>query len=63
MRDFCHLGDLEREGLRETDASVLDGRSTLMPLFEASAVVALSESDSTISPSDGDDEGDTIASK
>lgn len=32
-----------------------------MPLFEAGAVVALSESDSTISPSDGDEEGETIS--
>lgn len=50
------------DGDRETETRVLNGRSTLMPLFEAVAVVAFSEPDSTISPSDGgDDEGETIA--
>ena len=43
------------EGDRETDARVLNERSTLLPFFETIAVVAFSESDSTISPSDGGD--------
>ena len=43
------------EGDRETDERVLNERSTLLPFFETIAVVAFSESDSTISPSDGGD--------
>jgi len=45
------------EGDRETETRVLNGRSTLMPLLEAVAVIAFSEPDSTISPSDGGDAG------
>ena len=55
MRDLLRTGDLIGDGDRETDIRFLNGRSTLVPLFEASALVAFSESDSTISPSDGDD--------
>ncbi len=44
------------DGDRDTDARVLNERSTLLPFFETVAVVAFSESDSTISPSDGGDE-------
>lgn len=43
------------DGDREIETRVLKGRSTLMPLFEAVAVVAFSEPDSTISPSDTDE--------
>lgn len=51
------------EGDRETDTRVLNERSTLLPFFETIAVVAFSESDSIISPSDGgDDEGEDIVS-
>ena len=53
MRDLWRFGDLKGEGDRETDERVLNERST--PFFEAIAVVAFSESDSTISPSDGGD--------
>ena len=56
LREFRRHGDLERETLRESDAKILDGRSMLVPLYEAGSVVALSESDSTISPSDGEEE-------
>ena len=55
MRDLFRIGDLIGDGDRETDIRFLNGRSTLVPLFEASALVAFSESDSIISPSDGDD--------
>ena len=55
MRDLWRLGDLMGEGDRETDKRVLNERSTLLPFFETNAVVAFSESDSTISPSDGGD--------
>ena len=52
------------EGDRETDTRVLNERSTLLPFFETFAVVAFSESDSIISPSDGnDDEGEDIISR
>ena len=55
------MGDRIGEGVRETDTRFLNGRSTLVPLFEAIAVVAFSESDSTISPSEGGDaEGEVI---
>ncbi len=43
------------DGDRDTDTRVLNERSTLLSLFEIVAVVAFSESDSTISPSDGGD--------
>ena len=49
------------EGEREADTESLNGRSTLVPLFEAIAVVAFSESDSMISPSDGEDVEEVIA--
>lgn len=58
------MGDLIGVGDRETDTRVLNERSTLLPLFETIAVVAFSESDSTISPSDGgDNEGEDITSR
>ena len=50
------------DGVRETDTRVLNERSMLLPLFETIAIVAFSESDSTISPSDGGDkQGEDIA--
>lgn len=52
------------EGDRETDKRVLNERSTLLPFFKTIAVVAFSESDSTISPSDGGDrQGEDIISR
>ena len=58
------MGDLIGVGDRETDTRVLNERSTLLPFFETIAVVAFSESDSTISPSDGgDNEGEDITSR
>jgi len=64
VRDFWRLGDrdLTGDGEREMDTRVLNARSTLAPLPEI-AVVAFSESDSIISPSDGGDtEGEVIVS-
>ena len=52
------------EGDRETDTRALKERSTLLPICETVAVVAFSDSDSTISPSDGGDkEGEGIGSR
>ena len=52
------------DGDRETDERALNERSMLLPFFETIAVVAFSESDSTISPSDGgDNEGEDIVSR
>lgn len=48
------------EGDRETETHFLDGRSMLVPFTEGSDVVAFSESDSRISPSEGVDARETI---
>ena len=62
VREWWRLGERYGDGDRETEARILDLRSTLVPFNEHSDVVAFSESDSTISPSDGvDGDGGVIS--
>ena len=55
LRYDPRLGDRSRPGDLEAGERCLDGRSTLVFLGLTSDLVALSESDSTISPSDDKD--------